>query len=49
MKILLVALIILSPFLVYLFSRLQMLGWKHGLRDFIKQLKKEHENGKEKK
>lgn len=42
--------IILSPFVVYLFSRLQMLGWKHGFRDFIKTTIKNEEHGnKEKK
>ena len=48
MKTLLITIVILSPFLVYFFSRMQMLGWKHGLKDFIKQLKKE-QDGKEKK
>jgi len=43
------AFIVISPFLVYFFSRMQMLGWKHGLRDTIKQLKKDQEDGKTKK
>lgn len=37
------------PFLTYMLSRIQMLGWKHGFRDFINQLKKEQEDEHKKK
>lgn len=41
-----ILIVILSPFLIYLLSRIQMVGWGHGMRDLMKT--KKQENGKEK-
>lgn len=43
-----ILIILLSPFLVYLYSRMQMLGWRHGLRDLLKTIKKTDDGKKEK-
>lgn len=41
-----ILIIILSPFLIYLLSRIQMVGWGHGMRDLMKT-KKQKDGKKE--
>lgn len=41
--ILIILAIILTPVIIYVLSKIQMLGWIHGMRDFINQI-----NNKEK-